>query len=64
MVQPHSTDPAPPVDLASSEMKNLKETLQRAMTDEQLTQYVAKLEKNIGTSINEVAFAQVTGANN
>ncbi len=53
---------APTVDLASSEMKNLKETLQRGLADEQLTQYVAKLEKNIGTSINEVAFAQVTGA--
>jgi peptidyl-prolyl cis-trans isomerase D len=53
---------APAVDLASSEMKNLKDTLQRSLTEEQLTQYVAKLEKNIGTSINEVAFAQVTGA--
>jgi peptidyl-prolyl cis-trans isomerase D len=55
---------APAVDLASSEMKNLQETLQRSLTDEQLTQYVAKLEKDIGTSINEVAFAQVTGASN
>jgi peptidyl-prolyl cis-trans isomerase D len=53
---------APPVDLASSEMKTLKDTLQRGITDEQLTQYVAKLEKDIGTSINEAAFAQVTGA--
>jgi peptidyl-prolyl cis-trans isomerase D len=53
---------APAVDLASSEMKNLKDTLRRSLTEEQLTQYVAKLEKNIGTSINEVAFAQVTGA--
>jgi peptidyl-prolyl cis-trans isomerase D len=55
---------APPVDLASPEIKNLKDTLQRGLTDEQLTQYVAKLEKDIGTSINEVAFAQVTGASN
>jgi peptidyl-prolyl cis-trans isomerase D len=53
---------APAVDLASSEMKNLKDTLQRSLTEEQLTQYVAKLEKNIGTSVNEIAFAQVTGA--
>ena len=53
---------APAVDLASSEMKNLKDTLQRSLTEEQLTQYVAKLEKDIGTSVNEVAFAQVTGA--
>ena len=55
---------APAADLASLEIKNLKETLQRGLTDEQLTQYVAKLEKDIGTSINEVAFAQVTGASN
>ena len=27
-------------------------------------QYVARLEKNIGTTINEAAFAQATGANN
>jgi peptidyl-prolyl cis-trans isomerase D len=42
-------------------MKSLKETLQRSMVDEQLGQYVVKLQKDIGTSINEVAFAQVTG---
>ena len=53
----------PPVDLASSEMKYLKETLQRSMSDEQLAQYVARLQKDIGTSINEVALAQATGAN-
>ena len=52
---------APAVDLASAEMKNLKDTLQRSMVDEQLGQYVLRLQKGIGTSINEVAFAQVTG---
>jgi peptidyl-prolyl cis-trans isomerase D len=55
---------APAVDLASDETKKFQETLQRSLTDEQLTQYVTKLEKDIGTSINEVAFAQVTGASN
>jgi peptidyl-prolyl cis-trans isomerase D len=54
----------PPVDLASDEMKKLKETLLRALTDEQIGQYVTKLEADIGTTINEAAFAQVTGANN
>jgi peptidyl-prolyl cis-trans isomerase D len=34
------------------------------MTDEQLGQYVTKIEADIGTSINEAAFAQVTGASN
>ena len=54
----------PPVDLASDEIKKLKETLQRGLTDEQVAQYVTKLESEIGTTINEAAFAQVTGANN
>jgi peptidyl-prolyl cis-trans isomerase D len=54
----------PPVDLASDDIKKLKETLQRGLTDEQVGQYVTKLETDIGTSINQAAFAQVTGANN
>jgi peptidyl-prolyl cis-trans isomerase D len=54
----------PPVDPASDDIKKLKETLQRGLTDEQVAQYVTKLEADIGTSINETAFAQVTGANN
>jgi peptidyl-prolyl cis-trans isomerase D len=54
----------PPVDLASDDIKKLKESLQRSMTDEQVGQYVTKLESDIGTTINQAAFAQVTGANN
>jgi peptidyl-prolyl cis-trans isomerase D len=54
----------PPVDTASDEFKRLKDTLQRGLSDEQLAQYVAKIESEIGTSINQAAFAQVTGANN
>ena len=34
----------PPVDLASDDIKKLKETLQRGLTDEQVAQYVTKLE--------------------
>lgn len=52
----------PPADLASDGAKKLKESLQRTLTDEQLAQYVSKLEKNIGTSINEAALAQITGS--
>ena len=52
----------PPVDLASDDVKKLKETLSRGLTDEQVGQYVTKIEAEIGTSINEAAFAQVTGA--
>jgi peptidyl-prolyl cis-trans isomerase D len=54
----------PPVDLASDEIKKLREGLLRSLTDEQVAQYVTKLESDIGTSINQAAFAQVTGANN
>jgi peptidyl-prolyl cis-trans isomerase D len=54
----------PPPDLASDEIKKLKESLQRSLADEQIAQYVTKLESEIGTSINQAAFAQVTGANN
>ena len=54
----------PPVDFASDDIKKLKETLQRGLTDEQVAQYVTRLETDIGTTINQAAFAQVTGANN
>jgi peptidyl-prolyl cis-trans isomerase D len=54
----------PPVDLASDDIKKLKETLLRGLSDEQVAEYVAKLESQIGTSINQSALAQVTGANN
>ncbi|MGQ0684425.1 SurA N-terminal domain-containing protein [Bradyrhizobium sp.] len=53
----------PPVDMASDEVKKLQDTLQRGLADEQVAQYVTKIEKVIGTSINQAAFAQVTGAN-
>ncbi|HLJ00619.1 MAG TPA: SurA N-terminal domain-containing protein [Bradyrhizobium sp.] len=52
----------PPVDLASDDMKKLKDNIQRGMTDEQIAQYVTRLESDIGVTINESAFAQVTGA--
>ena len=52
----------PPVDLGSDEMKKLSEMLMRGFRDEQLGQYVAKLEMDLGTSINEAAVAQATGA--
>ncbi len=53
---------APAVDMASAEVKTLKETLQRGETDEQVAQYVTRLESQIGTRINEEAVAIATGA--
>jgi peptidyl-prolyl cis-trans isomerase D len=54
----------PPVDLAAADMKKLRDELVRGMSDEQVAQYVARLEKDIGTTVNEAGFAQVTGASN
>lgn len=54
----------PPVDFASDEVKQLKEAVRRSLSDEQVGQYVTKIESNIGVTVNEAAFAQVTGANN
>jgi peptidyl-prolyl cis-trans isomerase D len=54
----------PPVDFASDDIKKVTESVQRSLTDEEVAQYVTKLESDIGTTINQDAFAQVTGANN
>ena len=54
----------PAVDMASEDVKRLQESLQRGLADEQVAQYVNKIEQAIGTTINQAAFAQVTGANN
>ncbi len=54
----------PPVDAASDEVKKMKDLLQRGLADEQVAQYVRRIESEIGTTINQAAFAQVTGANN
>ncbi|RXG91500.1 SurA N-terminal domain-containing protein [Bradyrhizobium zhanjiangense] len=53
----------PVVDAASDAVKKLKDSLDRAQTEEQVASYVNKLETDIGTTINQAAFAQVTGAN-
>lgn len=52
----------PPVDMASDDVKKLKETILRAQAGEQIAQYVTKLESEIGTTINQQAFAVATGA--
>ncbi len=53
----------PAVDAASDAVKKLKDSIDRAQTEEQVASYVNKLETDIGTTINQAAFAQVTGAN-
>ena len=44
-------------------MKKLKDSIQRSLSDEDVGQYIAKLETEIGTTVNQAAVAQVTGAN-
>ncbi|WP_398466772.1 SurA N-terminal domain-containing protein [Tardiphaga sp.] len=53
---------APTVDMASDDAKKLKESLQRGLTDELVAQYITKLEQQVGTKINQEAFALATGA--
>jgi peptidyl-prolyl cis-trans isomerase D len=52
----------PTVDMASDDVKKLKEALQRALSDEQIAQFVTHLETEVGTTINQQAFAVATGA--
>lgn len=52
----------PPVEMASEDVKKLTESLRRAQMEEQLTAYIAKLETDIGVTINQNAFAVATGA--
>lgn len=51
----------PTFDPNAAETKTLREQLQRALGDEQVAAYVARLESEIGVKINEQAFAVATG---
>jgi peptidyl-prolyl cis-trans isomerase D len=53
---------APPVDAASEDAKKLSETVQRAMGEELIAQYVAQLQTDLGVSVNDSALAIATGA--
>ena len=54
----------PPVDPASEDTKKLKASLDRALADELVGQYVVKMESDVGVAINQAAVAQITGAAN
>ena len=51
----------PPVDTASKDAQAMAENLRRAQTDEWLGAYVAQIQSNIGTTVNQAAFQQATG---
>lgn len=52
----------PKTDLNSDATKKLKDAVTANLTDEQIGQYVAHLERDIGVTINQSAFAVATGA--
>lgn len=57
----HVTDvTVPALDLASDEAKRLRETLNRTVSDDLLSEYVARLETEIGVTINPDAIRQIT----
>jgi peptidyl-prolyl cis-trans isomerase D len=52
----------PTLDAASAEAKQLSETLRRSISDDLLGQYIARLERDVGASINQAALNQAVGA--
>ncbi len=53
----------PAFDANAETTKTLKETLRRMIDDEQINAHLAKLRNELGVTVNQAAFAQVTGAN-
>jgi peptidyl-prolyl cis-trans isomerase D len=52
----------PKIDMASPEAKELRDNVQKTAANEQLSQFLGKLEQDIGVKTNATAFAQATGA--
>lgn len=53
----------PAFDANAESTKTLKQVLTRMIDDEQIGAYVARLRSELGVTVNQSAFAQVTGAN-
>lgn len=53
----------PAFDANSSDAKAITDNLRNAFADELLAQYVARVEADLGTTINRAALAQATNAN-
>jgi peptidyl-prolyl cis-trans isomerase D len=52
----------PKFDFNAAETKTLRDNVQRTSADEQINQFVQRLEKDVGSQINATALAQATGA--
>ena len=51
----------PPLDPNSAEGKSLEQTAQRQLSDDLFGQYLAWLEDNLGTTVNQATLAQALG---
>jgi peptidyl-prolyl cis-trans isomerase D len=51
----------PPLDMNSTDAKRLDEALRSRMTDDLLAQYVARLQNDLGVTINQSALNQAVG---
>ena len=49
----------PPLDIASEDAKRAKETLNRAISKDMFSEYITRLENEIGVTINQSALNQV-----
>jgi peptidyl-prolyl cis-trans isomerase D len=51
----------PPLDMASTDARRIQSTLQSAYSEDILAQFIARLQTDLGATINEAALAQVIG---
>ena len=51
----------PPLDPEAAEAKRIGEALRARSTEDLIAQYIARLQSDIGVSINQTALNQVTG---
>jgi peptidyl-prolyl cis-trans isomerase D len=49
----------PPLDMASEEVKRTVDTLNRGLSEDLLSEYIARLESEVGVTINQSALNQV-----
>jgi peptidyl-prolyl cis-trans isomerase D len=51
----------PPLDPASADAKRIGDTLKTSLGNDLYAQYVARVENDIGVSINQAALSQIVG---
>jgi peptidyl-prolyl cis-trans isomerase D len=49
----------PPLDMASEEVKRTVDALNRGLSEDLLSEYIARLESEVGVTINQSALNQV-----